>query len=318
MNPRGRVTAIERIGFTVADLGLTESFYGRLGFIRIGKERVGADELALLGVPESRAERLVMKLGRQHADFLRFAPPGRPYPAGSTSTDLWFQHIAIAVGDMADAGRRLAAAPFTSITEDGPQHLPENTGGVTAFKFPDPDGHPLELLHFPLGTGDPAWQCRDPATPFLGIDHTAIAVSDVARSQRFYEDLGLRRAARSLNRGPEQQRLDDVAADVVDVVVLEPERKTPHLELLGYRTGTRRPMPAEAAARPRRTCVGDDAGPMRGMKSCRAFCCRPVREEPFSARASSLASPLPAGFGCWSGRTSVDRPEHWPLWLANL
>ena len=243
MTGRGRVIAIERIGFTVADLARSEGFYSGLGFVRVALEPVGADDLALLGLPQARAERLTMKLGRQEVDFLRFDPPGRPYPPGSTATDLWFQHIAIVVGDMGKAYRRLAESRFTPITEDGPQHLPENTGGVTAFKFRDPDGHPLELLHLPAVTPDASWKVRHPAAPFLCIDHTAIAVGDVARSRQFYGGLGLKPASHSLNRGPEQRRLDDVAKDVVDVVALEPEQKTPHLELLGYRTGARRPMP---------------------------------------------------------------------------
>ena len=42
-----------------------------------------------------------------------------------------------------------------------PQTLPEwnpNAAGIKAFYFQDPDGHPLEVLQFPAGKGDPNWQ----------------------------------------------------------------------------------------------------------------------------------------------------------------
>ena len=39
-----------------------------------------------------------------------------------------------------------------------PQRLPDwnaTAGGIKAFYFKDPDGHPLEILQFPAGKGDP-------------------------------------------------------------------------------------------------------------------------------------------------------------------
>ena len=234
---------IRRIGFTSADLGRTGGFYAALGFAAIGTEAVGEAELAMLGMAGARAERLSMRLGRQEVEFLRFDPPGRAYPGESTSTDLWFQHIAIAVSDIGEAYARATAAGGQAITEGGPQTLPPNTGGVTAFKFRDPEGHPLELLAFPSGTGDRAWQAKGSASPFLGIDHTAIAVSDTARSRAFYEGSGFRAKPGSENAGSGQQHLDAVAADRVSVVPLVLPETPPHLELLGYAVGSRRPMP---------------------------------------------------------------------------
>lgn len=238
--------AIRRLSFTAADLGRAGAFYAALGFVPTETGPADADELAALGLPRARAERLRMRLGAQEIEFLAFDPPGRTYPPDSTSSDLWFQHIAIAVGDMREAHRRLmAAGGATPITEGGPQHLPPNTGGVTAFKFRDPDGHPLEFLEFPPGVGDPAWQRPEGGSPFLGIDHTAISVGEVGRSRAYYEGLGFRQSSRSLNRGPEQQRLDDLAGDVAEVVGLSLAVPTPHLELLAYRTGPRRPIAAD-------------------------------------------------------------------------
>ncbi len=139
-----------------------------------------------------------------------------------------FQHCAIRVADMAAAMARLdRVGGWRPISTDGPQTLPPNTGGVTAFKFRDPDGHPLELLAFPDRRDGPL---------FAGIDHSAISVADVGRSIAFYEALGLRVAGRSLNAGIEQSRLDAIDGATVDVVSLAlPSGTPPHVELLGYR-----------------------------------------------------------------------------------
>jgi len=215
-----------------------------------GLDRAALDEaeMALLGLAGSRAERLGMRLGRQEVGFVQFDPPGRAYPAGSTSADLWFQHIAIAVSDMAEAHRRAMAAGARPITQGGPQGMPANTGGVTAFKFRDPDGHPLELLFFPAGTGAAVRHEPGVASPFLGLDHTAIAVGHTAEVQAFYEGLGLAAGERSHSRGPEQERLDDVAADRVEVVPMTLPQQPPHVELLGYEVGRGRPMPPDTWA----------------------------------------------------------------------
>ena len=152
--------------------------------------------------------------------------------------DLRFQHVAIAVNDMQAAVARLQSLMPVVISRDGPQRLPAASGGVCAFKFRDPDGHPLELIEFPPGQGAPCW--RNPmhgaAGPCMGIDHAAISVSDVERSIAFYERLGFIVQSRQLNRGPEQARLDGLGDAEVEVVALMPsQQSTPHLELLGYR-----------------------------------------------------------------------------------
>ncbi len=62
----------------------------------------------------------------------------------------------------------------------GPQRLPDwnkNAGGIRAFYFRDPDGHPLEILQFPADKGNPKWHDAN-GRLFLGIDHTAIVISD--------------------------------------------------------------------------------------------------------------------------------------------
>ncbi len=55
-------------------------------------------------------------------------------------------------------GRLCSVDGWTAISTDGPQRLPPSSGGVAAFKFRDPDGHPLELLAFPDRKWPAHWQ----------------------------------------------------------------------------------------------------------------------------------------------------------------
>ena len=147
-----------------------------------------------------------------------------------TAADLWFQHFAIVTNDMAAAYRRLQRHGATLITHGGPQHLPPAAGAVTAYKFRDPDGHPLELIFFPPGSGDPAWQ-----GVAGGIDHSALSVCEAERSLAFYGGFGLGVRSRQVNSGAAQDRLDGLANVAVEVIGLSPVAlQTPHLELLCY------------------------------------------------------------------------------------
>lgn len=241
----GRVRRLLRVGRNVSDLGRIADFYCEaLGFSVVAGADEG-DSARLTDRPGTRARTTLLRLGEQELGLTALDPPGRAYPPQSRANDLWFQHLALVVADMDAAYERLRRHPFTAVTEDGPQRLPPNTGSVTAFKFRDPDGHPLELIHFPPGTGDPRWQRADGV--FLGIDHSAIAVADAAASVDFYTRLpGFSVAGRGVNSGPEQARLDGLPADVrVDVVALRPGADgPPHLELLGYERPAGRPLPA--------------------------------------------------------------------------
>jgi catechol 2,3-dioxygenase-like lactoylglutathione lyase family enzyme len=212
-------------------------FYERaLGFHRLGEKRLsGAAFEYLMGV-EGDATSITLGLGREIVELVQFDRPGQAYPEGSSSSDLIFQHFAIVVVDMDAAYRRLSGvAGWTAISSAGPQRLPETSGGVTAFKFRDPDGHPLELLAFPPGKAPPHWQGGIASDPYLGLDHSAISVFDSGRSIAFYHGLGLTIFARSLNQGPEQARLDSLQEPLVEVTALAPPQATPHVELLRYR-----------------------------------------------------------------------------------
>jgi catechol 2,3-dioxygenase-like lactoylglutathione lyase family enzyme len=107
---------------------------------------------------------------------------------------------------------------------------------VTAFKFRDPEGHPLELLRFRDGARPAAWSDNRRGV-FLGIDHSAITVANTARSIAFYQGLGFFVLSSQVNRGSEQEQLDDLDGAVVEVTGLAcPTGAAPHLELLCYQT----------------------------------------------------------------------------------
>lgn len=207
---------------------------GLAGFYRdaLGFTDAGADAGARI---------VGLHLGDQRLDLV--AAAGRPYPGDVPGYSPLFQHCAIIVADMAAAYARLSGHPgWRPISTDGPVRLPASSGGVTAFKFRDPEGHPLELLAFPADAVPEAWRRPDARDVCLGLDHSAISVADTARSVAFYESLGLRVASRSLNTGPEQARLDGIADPTVEVTGLGfPDGRPPHVELLCYRGVASRP-----------------------------------------------------------------------------
>ena len=99
----------------------------------------------------SRTARLV--LGDECLDITKYETPGKPYFADSRANDRWFQHIAIEVADMPAAYARLREA-HVALVSGSPQTLPEwniPAAGISALYFRDPDGHYLELIHFPAG-----------------------------------------------------------------------------------------------------------------------------------------------------------------------
>lgn len=239
------IERIVRIARVVADLPCAESFYrAALGFTTVARGPVDSRTLAAIGAAHETASEVRLRLGDEEIALVQFTRPGRAYPAGGESDDLWFQHLAIVVHDMpaAYAALQACAHGWRAISRDGPQRLPPAAGSVEAFKFRDPDGHPLELLWFPPGSGRALWQERARgASPFLGIDHTALAVSSTPMSLEFYRALGMHPSASTLNEGPAQSRLDGLAAAHVQVTGLRPPcADGPGIELLDYRPGGHR------------------------------------------------------------------------------
>ena len=237
--PRLRAQRIVRISRVVSDLERAEMFYREaLGFHTVS--RGWSDEVALpaFGAQDRAAEEIVMRLGEATIALVRFTIPGRPYPPGSRSDDLWFQHLAIVVSNMDAAHTHLTqTAGWHAISEGGPQTLPPSNGGVRAFKFRDPDGHPLELLWFPPdGDHDTRIATGAASRPlFLGVDHSALAISSTRRSRNCYRALGFRVSGYSLNHGLAQDRLDGLSGARARVTALRPAGDGgPGLELLGY------------------------------------------------------------------------------------
>jgi catechol 2,3-dioxygenase-like lactoylglutathione lyase family enzyme len=231
------VARLTRIILNAADPDkLARFFEGALGFERMRERHAQKNKFAPAdGLPGART--FTLALGGCRLDLVKVR--GRPYPDVVPGWSPLFQHCAIVTTDFDAAMARLRRrTDWRAISTSGPEVLPERSGGVTAFKFRDPEGHPLELLSFPSGTGPKIWRYGGGGDPCLGIDHSAISVADTRRSVTFYAALGLTAAAHSLNIGPEQERLDDVSGAAVEVTGLTvPAGTKPHLELLCYRGG---------------------------------------------------------------------------------
>ncbi len=245
--PPGPGLRIARLALNVRDIGRAATFYQHaLGFRPLGTARPAARErAALLGGP---FESLTMALGDTRLELSRFLASSAPYPADSHANDLWFQHFAITCHDIDALAHRVTDCGGRPITREGPQKLPGASGGVSAYKVRDPDGHPLELLA-PATSPQPAPSQARGSPPARGhaIDHTALSVSDCGRAVAFYEGvLGLTPGSQHTNAGPEQERLDDLPGVRVRVVTLLAAPPGPHLELLGYEEprGRRRALAA--------------------------------------------------------------------------
>jgi len=243
--PRPRARRIAGFGLSSGDADRLLHFYrNAFGCRLLSRERRSGAHFERALRVRGGAQCVTIGLGRETIEFLQFDNPGAAYPADVASSDPRFQHFAIVVADMGEALQRLSSTPgWTPISTPGPQRLPRRSGGVTAFKFRDIDGHPLELLQFAKHGVPPYWQSSSGGAVFLGVDHSAIVVGDTQRSLAFYAALGLGRITGSDNHGIAQSRLDGVPDAQVEVTAVAPAVATPHLELLCYRGKARPPAP---------------------------------------------------------------------------
>jgi catechol 2,3-dioxygenase-like lactoylglutathione lyase family enzyme len=236
--PHPLVRGVDSIGLTVSDLDRSIEFYSNvLQFQKVSETEVDGESYEHLeGVFGLRMRIARMRLGEEYIELTEFlAPRGRPAPMDARSNDRWFQHVAIIVNDMDRAYQRLRDYKVQHASS-GPQVLPSwnrTAGGIRAFYFRDPDGHPLEILWFPPDKGNPKWHAHT-ENLFLGIDHTAIVISDTEASLKFYRDrLGMEVAGESENYGPEQERLNNVFGARVHITSLRAP-SGPGIEFLEY------------------------------------------------------------------------------------
>jgi MIP family channel proteins len=233
-----RPGTIGPIALTVSDLDRSVDFYQHvLSFRKESDCSARLDSFDhLTDIFGTNVRVANLRLGSEEIQLVQYVTPeGRSYPENSHSNDEWFQHIAIVVRDMDEAYAVIRAHHVHQISTE-PQTLPlwnKNAAGIRALYFRDPDQHPLELIYFPPGKGDPRWQAPR-SDVFIGIDHTAIAVKNTESALSFYRDiLGFHVAGESLNYGKEQEHLNHVFGSRVRITGLRASAG-PGIELLEY------------------------------------------------------------------------------------
>ena len=248
-----------QFGFTSADTARSVDFYRQsLGFETGETLQIdGGAYGQLLGLPQGCFRLTRLQLGQETLEILERPEAaasgsqraGRAIPADSRSCDLWFQHLCLVTSNLDGALERLQPALESGLTQAvsrAPQTLPawnRAAAGIRAFKFRDPDGHNLELLEFPPDKGEARWHR---GSGLLGVDHSAISISDTVLSSRFYDELlGLRLGGDSLNSGPTQDALDNLEQTQVRITAHRCPQG-PGIECLDYQPPNRgRPMPTD-------------------------------------------------------------------------
>ena len=235
---RAAVQSVETVGMTVSEMDRSIDFYSHvLSFEKITDlELDGSNYEHLEGVFGLRMRVVRMRLGAEIIELTEYlSPKGRPVPADSHSNDRWFQHIAIITSDM-DRAYAWLRQRHVQHASSGPQTLPDyirSAAGIRAFYFEDPDNHPLEILQFPPDKGVAKWH-RSTGDLFLGVDHTAIVVSDTDASLKFYSGvLGFSISGESENYGSEQEHLNNIFGARLRITSLR-AAAGPGIELLEY------------------------------------------------------------------------------------
>ena len=269
----GAFQRISSIGHNCQDAMASSQWYAStLGFEPVDVEQFSGAWLSeLLGLPSAALQRHRLRLGQETLELWQFdsaSPDGTGQqnngearcPAGNDSA---FQHICIVTSDLAKAFAQ--GAEKAKQISSSPQRLPDwnpGAGGIWAVKFQDPDGHPLELLEFPADKGNGRWhqlsESNKTATAgeqieklFLGLDHTAISVTDTQRSLHFYATiLGMQLAGQGHNYGPEQDGMDGLQGTDVLISSLHGDDPGMGIEFLQYRKpeGGIRPRPNPQAS----------------------------------------------------------------------
>lgn len=251
---QAQVSKVEAIGITVHDMAKSVKFYSEvLGFKQISEEEFTGTEFEKLENVFGLHIRVVrMKLGDEMLELTDYLTSGgRSIPEDARPNDLCFQHIAIVVNDMEKAYERLRKYDVEHVST-APQTLPATisaAAGVKAFYFHDPDNHTLELIYFPKDKGQLKWHRPTNGKLFLGIDHTAIGISNTNNSLVFYQTiLGIERKGESFNFGNEQEHLNNVEGASLHITGLR-AAAGPGIEFLQYlQPGAGKPYPADTKA----------------------------------------------------------------------
>lgn len=207
---------ILRVARNVSNLEFLTAFYMALGFQPQGAARDNPALAALLGV--SSAKTLSMTIDACEIELSQTIPAGAPYPLLAGANASLFQHIAVLTPDITAAASRALAAGALPISHGGPVQLPPASGNVVAWKFRDPDLHPIEFLQRQNQTG---------------YDHSGIVSTDDAASVAFYGKFGLKPVHSQINQGQAQDQLDGFAPSTPHITTLRAE-SGPGLELLNY------------------------------------------------------------------------------------
>ena len=216
-----------------------------LGFSCISETRIDGSWLGeLIGIPGAIINKASLKIGEELLELWEFEQVTTqkndkiepiPIPEDSQSNDLWFQHICIVVSNLNEAFNK-GASNATQISRSLVT-LPESNkeaANIEAVKIKDSLGHPLELLKFPKDKGDQRWH-KPNSKLFMGIDHTAIGVSDTQKSIKFYSELlGLKIVGNGVNTGKEQDDLDGLINTKVVITSLRPSDNGMGIEFLDY------------------------------------------------------------------------------------
>jgi catechol 2,3-dioxygenase-like lactoylglutathione lyase family enzyme len=248
----GQVKRVDAIGITVSEMNRSVKFYSEvLGFKKVSDvELVGRTYEQLEGIFGLHIRVVRMQLGDEFIELTDYLTSGgRRIPEDAKSNDLIFQHIAIVVSDMEKAYDHLRNFNVEYVSTS-PQTLPKSipgAEGIKAFYFHDPDNHNLELIYFPKDKGQPKWHAGDKL--FLGIDHTAIGVSNSEESHKFYAHvLGLQQKGQSWNRGIEQEHLNNVEGASLHISGYR-ANQGPGIEFLQYlKPGPGKTYPADSHA----------------------------------------------------------------------
>ena len=210
-----KVTKVGPVCLTVKELSSSLKFYTDvLQFKHIGTEDFyGENHEQLFGKFGIHYKIAHLQLGDEYVDLMDYLTSGgRSIPETQQSNDLAFQHIAIVVRDM-DAAFKTLQKHNVEFVSTVPQTIPLSNNaaaGIKAFYFHDIDNHNLELIYFPKGKGKAKWQNTGKEI-FLGIDHTAIGVSNTSNSLQYWvNNLSLEKKGESHNTGTEQAHLNFV------------------------------------------------------------------------------------------------------------